>query len=125
MINASPAFKKLMEAVEDTGLTIAIPTEVHEQHSRTFGGRNRWPKQVADSQDLAAAARADVASVQAGLAAMAPECLAAYNASAEQILNQTQADYDARLTAARESLSPEEREEMQDAYERIVGGPPP
>jgi Flp pilus assembly pilin Flp len=124
MEKASPAFKKLMKAVENTGLTIAIPREVHEQHSRTFGGRNQWDQQVADSEDLAAAARADIARVQAGLAAMRPECLAAYNASAAQILNQTQADYEARLTAARDSLTPEEREEMQDAYESIVGGPP-
>jgi hypothetical protein len=122
MKDDSKAFRKLMRLVENTGLTIAIPNEVHADYSRTYKGRNTYAQQKADAADLAAAARQDIARIQAGLAALSPECLAAYNASAAPILNMTQADYDARLNAAIQALSPEEREEIDDAYERIVGG---
>jgi hypothetical protein len=124
MEDDSAAFRKLIRAVENSGLTLAIPNDVHRQHSRTYGGRNQYPQQVADSNDLAAAARADIARVQAGLAALSPDCLAEYNASAAQILNMTQADYDARLNAAFQTLSPAERAEVADAYRRIVLGEP-
>jgi Flp pilus assembly pilin Flp len=121
MKDGSAAFRKLMRIVENTGLTIAVPNDVHAA-GRTYKGKNTWAQQVADAGDLAAAARLDIASIQAALATMSPECLAAYNASAAPILNMTQADYDARLNAAIQSLSPEEREEIDDLYETVVGG---
>jgi hypothetical protein len=122
LADESAAFRKLLRAVENTGLTLAIPNDVHRQYSRTYGGRNQYPQQVGDANDLAAAARADIAAVQAGLSAASPGCLAAYNASAAPILNMTQADYDQRLNAAIQSLSPEERAQIEDAYERVIGG---
>jgi hypothetical protein len=122
---ASPAFRRLMNAVENQGLTIAIPNKVHTDSSLTFGGRNQLPVQRADAQDLQGAAQRDIAALQAALANSPRQsdrdCLAAYTASAQQILNMTQADYDARLNALINALTPEERKEIEDALEDILG----
>jgi Flp pilus assembly pilin Flp len=123
LANASPAFKKLLATVEATGLTIAIPREVHRKYSRTYGGRNQYDQQKDDAADLAAAAKKDIAAVQAGLAALSPECLEAYNESAAPILNMTQADYDQRLNDAIDMLTPEEQAEIGKLFRQLNGSP--
>jgi Flp pilus assembly pilin Flp len=116
--DASPAFRALLRRVENEGLTIAIPNDVHRQNSETYGGRNTYNRQVRDSNDLAAAARSNIAAIQAALAGT--DCASAYAAAAQDILNMTQADYDARLNNAINGLTPEQRAEIAAAYDDIT-----
>lgn len=111
---ASRAFRVLLREIENRGLTIAIPAEVHRVSSETYGQRNSHARQVADASDLAAAARSNVKAIQRALADS--DCLRAYNAGARRILEMKQADYDARLNAAIQSLSPKELKEIQQRY---------
>ena len=117
--DASPAFRRLLARVNREGLTIAIPNDIHAQ-TETFRGRNRHRRQVDDANDLAAAARSNIAVVQAAL--VGHECAEAYAAAAEEILSLTQADYDARLNNAINALTPEERAAIQAEYRRILRG---
>jgi Flp pilus assembly pilin Flp len=118
MRDASPAFRRLLNRVENEGLTIAIPNDIHRRNSETYGGRNTHRRQVADANDLAAAARSNIAAVQAALAGS--DCADDYAAAAEEILNMTQADYDRRLQNAIDALTPEEREEIAEAFDEIT-----
>jgi hypothetical protein len=113
---ASPAFRRLLARVNREGLTVAIPNDIHAQ-TETFRGRNTHARQVADAADLAAAARSNIAVVQAAL--VGHECAAAYAAAVQDILNMTQADYDARLNNAINGLTPEERAEIEEAWDEI------
>jgi hypothetical protein len=115
---ASPAFRRLLNRVENEGLTIAIPNDVHRRNSETYGGRNTYNRQVRDANDLAAAARSNVAAVQAALAGT--DCAGAYAAAAEEILGMTQADYDRRLNNAINDLTPEERAEIRRIFDELT-----
>lgn len=115
---ASPAFRRLLNRVENEGLTIAIPNDVHRNNSETYGGRNTYNRQVRDANDLAAAARSNIAAVQAALAGT--DCAGAYAASAQEILNMTQADYDRRLNDAINDLTPEERAEIRRLFDAMT-----
>jgi hypothetical protein len=116
--SASPAFRRLLNRVENEGITIAIPNDVHRRNSETYGGRNTFDRQVRDANDLAAAARSNIAAVQAALAGT--PCAGAYSTAAQQVLNMTQADYDRRLQSAIDDLTPEERAEIRRAFDELT-----
>jgi hypothetical protein len=117
MQRTSAAYRRLMRRVEAQGLTIAIPNDVHKEHSETHGYKNDYDRRLADSKDLPGAARSNIAAIKAALAGT--ECAEAYAAAAEEILALTQADYDARLQAVIDTLTPEERAEIDAAYDAI------
>ncbi len=116
--SASPAFRRLLNRVESEGLTIAIPNDVHRRNSETYGGRNTFDRQVRDANDLAAAARSNIAAVQSALSGT--DCAGAYAAAAEEVLGMTQADYDRRLQNAIDSLTPEERAEIRREFDALI-----
>jgi hypothetical protein len=120
MTDSSAAYRRFMRRVEAQGLTIAIPNDVHKDSSETYGGKNTYDRRLADSRDLQAAARSNIAAIQAALAGT--PCAEHYAAAAQEILDMTQADYDARLQAVIDTLTPEEREEIDEAYEKIRSG---
>jgi hypothetical protein len=121
MTESSPAYKLLMGRVEAQGLTIAVPNDVHKKHSQTYKGKNTLKRRIEDSEDLAEAARKNIEAIQAGLAGT--ECAEHYAAAAEEILAMTQADYDARLQAVIDTLTPEQRADIDREYEKIRNVP--
>jgi hypothetical protein len=116
--SASPAFRRLLNRVESEGITIAIPNDVHRRNSETYGGRNTFDRQVRDANDLAAAARSNIAAVQSALSGS--DCAGAYAAAAEEVLGMTQADYDRRLQNAIDALTPEERAEIRREFDALT-----
>src|SRR5215211_5894180 len=71
--------------VKSDALTIAIPKQVHRQHSRTCSNRGGDARRDADAADLKQAAKDDFADVKPHLS---PECQTKYEAAQKQILDQ-------------------------------------
>jgi len=115
----SAAYRRFEDAIRDAGLAIAIPSEAHRDLSKTYGGRNHLSQQFADSRDLQAAARRDVAAIQAGLAGYDRACVPAYSRAADRVTRVTNDDYDRLIQRALGSLSASERREMTNAHDAL------
>ncbi|MBC7957499.1 MAG: hypothetical protein H7Y33_16715 [Cytophagales bacterium] len=87
MRNASKAVRKCVKAnVKANALTIAIPKGVHRGSSRTCGSRNTATQINTDSKDLDAAAKKDLAKIQAKVNGTA--CAKAYSDAAKEVKEQ-------------------------------------
>lgn len=86
-------------AIASKGKTIAIPKKDHQQHSRTYAGRNNPDKIKGDSKDLQQAAKDDTKTIEdAEGKEMDDECLGKYKKAAEDIRKKTHKEYVKELT---------------------------
>ena len=86
-------------AIAGKGKTIAIPKKDHQQHSRTYAGRNNPDKVKGDSKDLQQAAKDDTKTIEdAEGKEMDDECLGKYKKAAEAIRKKTHKEYVQELT---------------------------
>lgn len=132
MRKQSAAYRKLERLVGDGGQAVAIPSSVHST-GRTYKRRNTRAQQEQDAADLAAAARRDIQAIQAELDRQAQAdpnnaekaaCANAYRQNTQSIQAMTQAQYDAQITSAYNSLTDEEKKELADVWKAVKKGTP-
>jgi hypothetical protein len=86
--------------IAEEGEAIAIPKSVHQQHSDTYGGRNKPAKIETDSKELQEAAKKDTKKIEESEGKdMDDECLEKYKKAAEKIRKKTHDEYIKDLTA--------------------------
>jgi hypothetical protein len=113
------AYRRVEQAVKDSGLAIAVPSSAHRSLSRTYGGRNSVSRQLADARDLHAAAQRDLDAVRAGIGRYDAGCVARYAAAANRIALLNNDEYDRALLRVVSELSVAEREQIRSVYESL------
>jgi Flp pilus assembly pilin Flp len=119
---APRAWARLVRKVEGVGQAVAIPKDVHRTASQTTGShKNTQEMQERDAADLPGAARRNIDAIQAELDRRQDPCAAAYRQNTQRILSMTQAEYDAQLLGAYDSLDQEDKDALSEAANEVLG----
>ncbi len=96
--NGEPISTAQAKAIDDWGQAIAIPRQAHINHSPTHGSKNKVLR-FSDMDDLAGAARRDVAAMVDEIELYDADggCKKAYQNAAKKVLKMTNSDYDKAL----------------------------
>jgi hypothetical protein len=93
---------KQQTAIDNAGLSIAIPKWAHQFYSPTYGNKNNPTRIKKDAKNLQTAARRDTAAVKRGMKkkGASKECQKKYAEWAKQVNAMTPKQYDSMLKKA-------------------------
>jgi len=92
-IKGGPLSPAEIRRIENDALTVTVPADVHRA-GPTYGGKNTKAQQLADAQDLQAAAKRDSNAMVENGQTMAPENVPELESACGKITCRTNEDYD-------------------------------